>query len=206
MKTIGLVGGVASGKSLVAKLLVAHGAGLLDADRAGHAVLAEDTVVQELVRERWGGAVFTATGEIDRKAVAAKVFAEGPSARLDREFLEELTHPRIAQRLRNEAGKFRASGRPAVVLDAALLFEAGWDEMCDMVVFVDSPHETRLARARTRGWSDAEFGRRESAQWSVEDKRRLADYVLNNDGTESELRQAVADFWDRHIDAAAAKP
>ena len=74
-KTIGLVGGIASGKSHVAKLLVERGAGLLDADRTGHAVLAETPAVQRALHERWGEEVFNDDGSVDRKAIAAKVFA-----------------------------------------------------------------------------------------------------------------------------------
>jgi hypothetical protein len=101
MKTIGLVGGVASGKSLVARMLAELGAGLLDADRTGHVVLAEDAAVQRELHERWGDAVFAADGSVDRSAIASRVFAESGTAELDRRFLEELLHKRIRRRLLN---------------------------------------------------------------------------------------------------------
>jgi dephospho-CoA kinase len=147
---------------------------------------------------RWGFAVFKPDASVDRKAVASHLFGPGDAAENDREFLESLTHPRIGERLEVDVSRFMAEGRKVVVLDAALLFEAGWNKLCDLVVFVDSSRENRLRRARTRGWSDAEFGRREAAQWPVEDKRRAADFVLKNDGSEADLRQAVANFWGRH--------
>lgn len=200
MKTIGLVGGVASGKSLVAKMFAERGAGLLDADRAGHAVLAEDSAVQRALRERWGDEVFKEDGTVNRKAIAGRVFGSVEAAKRDREFLESLTHPRIGDRLKADVARFAAQGLRVVVLDAALLLEAGWEKLCDLVVFVDSSPENRLRRARTRGWSDAEFAQREAAQWPVEDKRRAADVVLQNDGSEADLRQAVADFWDQRIE------
>jgi dephospho-CoA kinase len=202
MKTIGLVGGVASGKSLVAKILVERGAGLLDADRAGHEVLADTPAVQQALHDRWGDEVFKADGTIDRKAIARHVFAVGDTAALDRRFLENLLHPHIRRRLKAALDKFAADDRPVVVLDAALLYEAGWQTLCDLVVFVDSSRETRLARARTRGWTDAEFAAREAVQWQIDDKRRAADILLANDGSEADLRQAVADFWERHIKPA----
>ena len=202
MKTIGLVGGIASGKSLVAKLLVERGAGLLDADRAGHAVLAENADVQRALRKRWGDEVFNADGTVNRKAIAHHVFAAADAGSADRRFLEDLTHPHIRNRLKSELAHFAAEGRKAVILDAALLFEAGWQTLCDLVIFVDSPRETRLKRARTRGWTDTDFAVREAAQWPIEDKRRAADIVLTNDGTEADLSQAVAEFWDRHISPA----
>src|SRR5262245_58905271 len=103
MITIGVVGGVASGKSLVAKVLVDRGAGLLDADRAGHAVLAEDVAVQQALRQRWGDSAFKDDGTVDRKAIAERVFGNGEAAERDREFLEVLTHPRISERLKANA-------------------------------------------------------------------------------------------------------
>jgi dephospho-CoA kinase len=204
MKTIGLVGGVASGKSRVAQMLVDLGAGLLDADRAGHAVLAEDVDVQEALRARWGGEVFDADGKVDRAAVAKRVFADGPAAEVDRQFLEDLLHPRIGRRLQEQLDRYSAEKRPAAILDAALLFEAGWHRMCDVVLFIDAPRQLRLERAERRGWSAAEFARREAAQWPIDDKRRKADFTIKNDGTEMELQAAIRRFWDRHVGKGSA--
>jgi dephospho-CoA kinase len=204
MKTIGLVGGVASGKSQVAKLFADLGAGLLDADRAGHDVLAHDGEVQAAIVDRWGPTILSADGSINRAAVAARVFATDPSIATSEpstelKFLESVLHPRIRARLAEKTAEFAAEGRPAVVLDAPLLLEAGWAPMCDLIVMVDSPRELRLARARERGWTDDEFFRRESAQWSVDDKRGQAHVVVTNDGTLDDLREAVRDVWQRHI-------
>jgi dephospho-CoA kinase len=197
MKTIGLVGGVASGKSLAAGMLVELGAGLLDADRTGHAALAEDADVHAALRKRWGEAVFSAAGEVDRAAVAQRIFAEGTAD--DREFLENLLHPRIRLRLEAQRAQFAADGKPAVVLDAPLLLEAGWGPMCDIVLMIDASRESRLRRARARGWTDAEFARREAAQWPVAEKRRHTDVVIANDGEIEPLRQAIRNFWEQYI-------
>jgi dephospho-CoA kinase len=110
MKTIGLVGGVASGKSRVAQMLVELGAGLLDADRAGHAVLAEDAEVWHALRQRWGDEVFHADGSVDRAAVARRVFAQGNAAEGERRFLEDALHPRIGRRLKAQRDQFAAEG------------------------------------------------------------------------------------------------
>ena len=203
MKTIGLVGGVASGKSLVAKMLIELGAGVLDADRAGHAVLAEDVAVQDSLRKRWGESVFNRDGAVDRKAIARRVFAAGDAALAERRFLEKLVHPKIRDRLKTELSRLASEGHQIVVLDAALLFEADWATLCDLVVFVDSPRETRLKRALTRGWTESEFDSREAAQWPVDDKRLAADVVLANSGTEAELRAAVRDFWRQNVVSTA---
>jgi dephospho-CoA kinase len=195
MKTIGLVGGVASGKSLAARMLVELGAGLLDADRTGHAVLGEDAEVREALRRRWGDSVFTAAGEVDRAAVAGRVFAEDDAGQADREFLEGLLHPRIRRRLEEVRQHFAAQGMPAAVLDAPLLLEAGWGPMCDVVLMIDAPRDARLTWALQRGWTEADFARREAAQWAVDRKRRASDVVIANDGTVDELRSAVHRIW-----------
>ena len=199
MKTIGLVGGVASGKSRVAQMLVDLGAGLVDADRAGHAVLAEDADVQQALRERWGDAVFAADGSVDRRAVARLVFGEGKAAETERRFLEGLVHPQIGMRLAADRDRLVAEGKQVVVVDAALLFEANWRPICDVVLFVDTPRNVRLERARKRGWSEADFAWREAAQWPVEKKRRHADAVISNAGTEAELRVSVDEFWKQCV-------
>lgn len=202
MKTIGLVGGVASGKSLAGQMLVDFGIVLLDADRTGHAVLAEDDDVRRAVVERWGDGVLGSDGRIDRAAIARHVFAETDAGAVDRKFLEHLLHPRIRRRLNQQRDDAAAIGKPAVVLDAPLLLEAGWGPMCDLVLMIDSPRELRLERAKARGWSEAEFDRREAAQWPPNEKNRLADVVIPNQGTDEELRSAVADFWHREIQPA----
>jgi dephospho-CoA kinase len=199
MKTIGLVGGVASGKTLVAQCFAELGAGVLDADRAGHEVLAEDAVVQAALVERWGPSILAADGSIDRTAIAGHVFGAGSGAGEERRFLETLLHERIRRRLEAQRNKFVLEGRPAVVLDAPLLLEAGWGPLCDLLVMVDSPRDARLARARQRGWSSDDFARRESAQWPVDEKRRAAHVLLTNDGTVDELRDAIRDVWHRCV-------
>jgi dephospho-CoA kinase len=204
MKTIGVVGGVASGKSLVAKLLAELGAGLLDADRAGHEVLAHDAEVRQAVVARWGPSVLAADGSVDRAALAARVFATSDDsasnrAAEERKFLESLLHPRIRQLLEEKTTQFAAEGCPAVVLDAPLLLEAGWGPLCDLVVMVDADPNVRLARAHERGWTPAEFARREAAQWPVAKKRSAAHATLANNGDVAALRAAVRDFWHAHV-------
>src|SRR3954466_2793766 len=165
MKIIGLVGGVASGKSLVANMLVELGAVHLDADRTGHAVLAEDSDVREALVERWGDAILSPNGQVDRSAVAGKVFGTTPTATDERKFLEDLLHPRIRERLNKTRDNAVAAAKPAIILDAPLLLEADWGSLCDIILMIETPHELRLKRALTRGWTEAEFRQRESAQW-----------------------------------------
>lgn len=188
MITIGLIGGVASGKSAVAQQFADWGAIILDADRVGHEVLREPDVIQQLVA-RWGSHVLNAAGEINRSAVARIVFAANGDT--ERQFLNSVTHPRIAARLELQLNELRQARCPAAVLDAALLLEAGWDRLCDEIVFVDVPQEQRLARARSRGWDAGELARREATQLPLEEKKRRATVCLDNSGSFHELQAAV---------------
>lgn len=194
MRVIGLMGGVASGKSLVARHMAALGAGVLDADRAGHEVL-RTAAVESAARTRWGEAVFGPDGRIDRAKLAGIVFAGGPAAERERKYLEKLTHPEIGRRLAAEADQLAAAGAAAAVLDAALLLEAGWDRFCDRLLFVDAPRELRLARARERGWSEEEFAAREAAQLPLEEKRKRADAVIDGSGALEHARAQAERLW-----------
>ena len=162
MKILGLLGGVASGKSLVARQLAELGAVVLDADRAGHEAL-RLPAIEAAARERWGDAVFGPDGHIDRSRLAKIVFAPPPEGPKERKFLEELTHPEIGRRLAAQVDA-QETVTPLAVLDAALILEAGWDKLCDCYVFIDVPQDVRLARALHRGWTEGDFAAREAAQ------------------------------------------
>lgn len=194
MLTLGLVGGIASGKSQVAECLRELGAVVLDADRAGHEVLREPDVIAAL-KNHWGEAVLEASGQVSRRAVAKLVFGAGHEA--DKRFLEQLTHPRIQMRMQQQIARAQALSPPprVMVLDAALLFEAGWESLCDKILFVDAPRDLRLERAVSRGWSAEQFAAREAAQMPIEDKRKRADLVIRNVRTLESLREVVRLTW-----------
>ncbi len=195
MLVIGVVGGVASGKSLVSEHLQQLGAEVLDADRAGHEVLREPDIERAL-RDQWGDVVFGDDGRISRAAVAKIVFDEPPEGPQQLAYLEQITHPRIEEKLRKRKAELAQSGDvKAVVLDAALMFEAGWNRFCNKIVFVQTPRESRLARARQRGWSEAEFAAREAAQESLENKRSCADWIIDNSGAPEHTFAQVQRFW-----------
>lgn len=195
MLVIGILGGVASGKSLVARHLVSLGGQLLDADRAGHEVLREEEVKQ-IVRERWGDSVFTPEGEVNRAAVADIVFGPPPQGPQELQFLEQLTHPRIRGKLTATITAARdAKILPALILDAPVMLKSGWDAICDHVLFVEASRENRLRRAQTRGWSEADFDAREAAQTALETKRKRADLVIDNNGTEEQTTRQITQFW-----------
>jgi dephospho-CoA kinase len=198
MKVIGIAGGVASGKSLVADGLKQLGAEVLKADLVGHEVLRESEV-KEAIRQRWGDRVFDQQGEVKRPAVAKIVFAPPPSGPEELAYLEQITHPRIEQRLRARLAELAASQTKTVVLDAALMFKAGWDWFCDKIIFVETPRELRLARARQRGWSAAEFAAREAAQQAPELKRSRADVVIDNSGSPDATLDQLREFWRAYM-------
>jgi dephospho-CoA kinase len=198
MLVIGLVGGIASGKSFVARRFAERGGIVLDADRVGHEVL-EIPDVRSVLRERWGDSIFDAKGEVDRAAVARRVFSRPPDGPKQLRFLEELTHPRIHARLAEFIHKAECQGAaPALILDAPLLLEAGWDALCREIVFVDAPRQTRLLRAQaSRGWSESQFAARERAQWPVERKRARATAIIDNSGDTALTDAQVDHFWEQ---------
>lgn len=194
---IGLIGGIGSGKSRVAALLAEAGAFVIDADAVGHALLAQRPV-RDLVVSRFGPQVLAPAGTspeddgpppIDRRALGALVFARPEALRQ----LEAILHPRMRRTFeRAIARTIRRGQARAVVLDAAILLEAGWDALCDRVVFVEAPRDHRLARlAAARGWDDATLRAREAAQWPLDRKRDLAGAVVLNDSDPESLRERV---------------
>jgi dephospho-CoA kinase len=198
MHVIGILGGVASGKSLVARQLARLGAGLLDADRAGHEVL-QLPRVEAAVRERWGEEAFGPDDCIDRARLARIVFADPPGGPRERKHLEQLTHPEIGRLLKQQADALASSGIAVAVLDAPLLLEAGWDTLCEKLVFVDAPREIRLLRALARGWSKEDFTAREGAQESLDFKRERADVVVDNSGSPEQTQAQIERFWQSLI-------
>jgi dephospho-CoA kinase len=194
MLTIGLIGGVASGKSAVAAALAKRGAVIFDADKIGHAVLQRPAVRDELV-VRWGREILDGAGGVSRPAVAKLVFGETAEAKGNRQALEELLHPLIRAQIEAEIRQL-PDAVPAVVIDAPLLIESGWNDVCEAVIFVDAPREQRLARAQQhRGWSPEEFARREAAQMPIDEKREWSTHVVRNSGSLADLAAEVDRFW-----------
>ncbi len=186
--TILLTGGIASGKSTVAGLFARRGALVLDADKIAHEVLERPEAAAE-VRAAFGDAVFT-DGRVDRKKLGAVVFRN--PAELAR--LEAIVHPRVLRDMAAKIAALRGAPRRAVVLDVPLAREAGVE--ADLVVFVEANAATRNKRARElRGWSEGELDRRESRQISPEEKRRMADAVVNNDRGVEESEKDVERIW-----------
>jgi len=190
---VGLTGGIGAGKSTVASLLAELGAEVIDADRIGHQAYRPGSEGFARVVEAFGPGVVGPDGAIDRRALGALVFAD-PAARAR---LDALVHPLIAAEVGRRIAAARAEGfaRPLVV-EAAILLEAGWSPLVDRVWVVSTRRENAIARVMAaRRMTRAEVERRLDAQMSDAERRRHADQVLENDGSPAALRAAVEAAW-----------
>jgi dephospho-CoA kinase len=189
-----LVGGMGSGKSLVAAAFARRGGHLISGDLLGHEALRQPAI-RDRVAARWGLAILDSAGEIDRRRLGGIVFAES----CERHALEALVFPWIERRITEEITAAQAN--PAVVfivLDAAIMLEAGWNQCCDRLVYVDAPRATRLQRLlEQRGWTEKEVQARESAQMPLSEKASRADDVVDNSGLPEEVDRQVADLLHR---------
>lgn len=178
---IGIVGGIGSGKSAVANWVADHAnIVVINADVLGHEALQADAVKKALC-EQFGDAILDAEGHVQRAVIAEKVFGRDEQHAVARQELEQIVHPEIRRRITERIEQAVAEHRDAVLLDAAVLLETGWREQVDLVAYVDTPDEIRLERVKERsGWSEQELRRREASQWSLADKRRQSDLIIEN--------------------------
>jgi dephospho-CoA kinase len=185
---VGLIGAIGAGKSTVAGRLEELGAVIIDGDKVGYEVLAEPAVVKQLV-DQFGSAILDASGAIDRRILGRIVFAD-PARRRQ---LEAIMHPMMRRRFEERVARAQSRADvPLIVLDAAILLEAGWNELCDTIVFVDADPATRRRRvAQARGWSAEDLASRENAQWPLESKRNRANVILTNEGSQDQCRDRV---------------
>ncbi|MEN9790897.1 MAG: hypothetical protein RLZZ63_555 [Gemmatimonadota bacterium] len=188
MRTIGLTGNIAAGKSAVAERLRAHGLTVIDADALAREVVAPGSPALDSIVARWGPRVLRADGTLDRAALRSIVFAD-PT---ERAALEAITHPAI-ERLRSaRVAEAAARGETLVILDIPLLFEAGLTKSVDRILLVDAPVAVRRERlVRDRGLSTTEADAMIAAQGPAETKRGQADWIIENDGTLARLAERV---------------
>jgi dephospho-CoA kinase len=197
--SVGLTGGIGSGKSEVARLLAGHGAYVVDADAVAREVVAPGEPALALVADRFGSTIVRADGTLDRAALAAVVFADA-AARAD---LEAIMHPAI--RARSAALLAAAPPDSVAVYDMPLLVEQGLADAYDVVVVVDCPDEVRLARLVSgRGMAEADARARMGAQASREERLAVADFVIDNGGDLARLRAQVDRLWTDLTRAAGA--
>lgn len=183
MRVWGLTGNIGSGKSTVARLLAAKGVPVVDADQIAREVVAPGTEGLREIAARWP-TVVSAGGLLDRKALAARVFAD-PG---ERAALNQITHPRIASEVASRMAALAASGKPVAVYEAALIVENRMHQGLDGLVVVTAPEAVQLERLRRRdGMTEAEARARIAAQLPAAEKVRHATFVVDNAGSEADL-------------------
>ncbi|SQD97645.1 Dephospho-CoA kinase [Parafrankia sp. Ea1.12] len=200
---VGLTGGIGSGKSAVSELLVEHGAHLVDADRIAREVVAPGTPGLAAVAEAFGPSVLLADGALDREALGRVVFADEASRRR----LESITHPLIRAEM---AARIASASPDAVVIhDIPLLVEGGPRPGYDAIVVVETPRELRLERLARRGLARDQAEARMAAQATDEQRRAVADILVDNSGSLDDLRKRVGEVWGELLhrrDAGLAEP
>jgi dephospho-CoA kinase len=209
MFILGIVGSPAGGKSTVARRLEEHGATWVNADLIARSVLDHADIAQQLI-SHFGSEIADSSGQIDRSALAARVFGDDVTMRGELTYLESLVHPRTKQIITQQIQAAQAhqddDKLTVIVLDIPLMFESGWDRSCDEIWCVDSQRDLRLQRTKTRGWDDDELGRREANQMNMEDKKRLSNQVIENNGTLEQLNETIDQLWGSIYERQNATP
>lgn len=191
MLKVGLTGGIGSGKSSVARRLAAHGALVIDADAIAREVVEPGTpALAEIVAE-FGDQVLTPEGRLDRARLGEIVFAD--ETKLAR--LNAIVHPRVEERTQELMAQ--AKEGTIVVYDVPLLVENNLADQYDVVIVVDVPVHTQVERVTAnRGMPEEQVRARINAQASREQRRAVADIIIDNSGTEEELDARVAEVWE----------
>lgn len=191
-RTIALTGGIGTGKSTVTGLLRELGATVIDADQAVRDVQAKGSEGLARMVEEFGPSILKEDGELDRPRMASIAFTD-PDARRR---LEEIVHPLVRSRMAELHGEALRRGERVIVHDIPLLFEARSPTGFDAVVVVAAPPELAVARlVEQRGMADDEARARIAAQMPIEEKRRRATHVIDNDGSPEDLREKVERLW-----------
>ena len=189
-KIIGLMGGIASGKSTVAAELAKLGCAVIDADVIAKQFLLDDDIKRQ-IRQKFGDEVFDDCGQIDRKKLAQKVF----TCRQAVELANSIIHPPVLRKVEQLIEAHQLQPVKAIVLDISLLVETGWDKKCDKLIFICCDEKKRLERAEKKGIFDVnELKKRENFQISLDNKRKIANYVIENSNL-SELSKQIGNIF-----------
>ena len=192
---IGILGGVGSGKSSVVRSVEGFRLHIVDADRIGHEVLTKPEIQSEL-RLAFGSQIFADTNTIERSQLAKLVFGESDESTANRTKLNEIVHPAIRKEILAQIDS-ASMDVDAVILDAALLLEGGWDASCNWLIFVDTPRELRQLRVRqNRAWAVDELNLREASQISVAVKKDRADFIVDNSGSIESAAQQMKHVFE----------
>ncbi|MDO8472528.1 MAG: dephospho-CoA kinase [Dehalococcoidia bacterium] len=201
MVLIGLTGGIGSGKSTVGQILVELGTIYIDADKIGHEVYLPGTPGWNMVISAFGENILGPDREVDRKKLAAMVFSD--KQRLDK--LNKIVHPLIREQIETMARHAEENGAVVVVVEGAVLLEAGWSDLFDEVWMVAASEGDVVQRVKvSKGATEEETTARIRSQMSNEERKRHALVVIENSGTLAELTEKVKSEWlalnQRHRD------
>lgn len=193
MKTIGLTGGIGSGKSTVSQLLAALGAFVIDADKVGHEIYLPGKEAWQQVTAAFGQDILADDHTIDRKKLGAIVFGSEEA----RKQLNAIVHPIMFKDIGERIQAKRAEGfREPIVVEAAILIEANWTPLVDEVWLVEANKQAVIDRvAEQRGMAATETEARIASQLSNEERRKHAHLVIHNDGSLADLKQRVSEAW-----------
>ncbi len=196
IKVIGITGGIASGKSTIAKMLGSLGASVINADKICHRLINTKSMSQKIIN-RWGDHIQDKHGRIERHKLGEIVFAD----KKELSALNKVIHPEAIKQIKNRIAKLRnESTTVAIVLDAALLVESNLIDICDITLFVDTRKNICKARVEnSRKWPSGEITKREKFQYSLRGKRKTADIVICNNLYQTDTLKQVKDFWHQFI-------
>lgn len=194
MHVIGLTGGIASGKSTVAGFFRDHGVPVIDADILGHRTYEPGTETFAAVARTFGDGVVAADGTIDRKVLGGKVFGKPDELKK----LTDIVWPGIRKLAGEELARLSAAGKQVAVLEAAVLFEAGWQDLCDEIWVVVVHPDNAVARLAIRnGMDEAAARARIASQLSNEERTAQADVVIENDSDLAALEKRAGEAWEQ---------
>jgi len=191
MKTIGLTGGIGSGKSAVSNFLAELGAIIIDADRIGHELLESNSQVQQQIFNAFNQRAFTPDGIIDRKKLGEIVFKDSKA----RTQLNSITHPPIFRVIQGRLEECRRQGAKVVVIEAPLLLETSWATVTDEVWVTTATKTVIIERLERRGISYKDAMARIRSQMPDSERLKLADVVIENDCDLGELKLKVEQLW-----------
>jgi dephospho-CoA kinase len=188
---IGILGGIASGKSAVASECVKFGCKVIDADEIAHEALEKENIKTKIL-EAFGPKILDQERKINRSKLAEIVFTDAKKLAL----LNTILHPYVLERAEKLIKKYNDQNQvKAIVLDMPLLIEVGWLERCDKIIFVDCKPELRAKRAKKMGFNENQLKIRENFQISLDKKVKLTDNIIENNSGFSALIRQVADIF-----------
>ena len=202
MLVIGLTGSIGTGKSEAARQLEALGAAVIDADEVGHEAYTPNTEAWRQVVAVFGDEILGEGGEIDRRKLGAIVFSD--AAQLAK--LNQIMHPRMARMVADKIEVLRSQGVGVAVVEAALLFEAGWDSLVEEVWVTDSPDQTVIERLKKRnGLTEEEARKRISSQMGRAERLEKSDIIIDNSGDVARLETVIKELWESRVTRRTGK-